>query len=162
MDYSIIKNFLCQIHIYLKGEKIMSLPYPVILFRARLTPSTTEAFGPKTNQTIQGTNSPDNIVDTDNQTYIEALKAQRPKDRSTMMPSVLMSPLFQLTAAPNANNIKHQEYFVVAGQAAIDTLKLYCSKETILTYIPAYTGEGAAPGFDILDVGYFGVDPDAA
>ena len=141
----------------------MALPFPVIAFQVNLTPPKTVAFGPKTNQTLQGTDSPDNIVDAPNQTYINALKAQRPHDISTMMPAVanlisngLLAPSI---VPPTPNKMKHGDWFVVAGKAALDTMKLYCNQATIQTYLAGFTGPGAAPSFDILSVLYFGPDP---
>ncbi|MCK9458193.1 MAG: hypothetical protein M0R80_00775 [Proteobacteria bacterium] len=134
----------------------MALPFPVIVFQTNLTPPTSEAFGP--NSTLQGTNSPDNIVDTPNQTYLDDLKEQRKNDRSTSMPSVGKYANYAW-GPPEPNKVKNGEIFVVAGQAAINTMKLYCNKAKILENLPAYTGEGAAPGFDILTVLYFGPDP---
>lgn len=139
----------------------MAYPYPVIVFLVNLTPPTAEAFGPLTNQTLQGTDSPDNIVDTPNQTLINALKAERPFDRSTAMPSVLnitTSPTVGLVP-PNPNRVKHGEIIACAGSAALETLKLYCTQAAIQAYLPGYTGPGAAPGFAILTPVYFGVDP---
>jgi hypothetical protein len=136
----------------------MALPYPVIVFNVNLSIPNTEAFGPLTNETLQGTDSPDNIIDSANQTLINALKAARPDARSTCCPSEYQVTYSSLIA-DNPNNVKHGKYIVLYGSKALEVLKTRCSQATIQTYLPSYTGPGAPPGCDVLSVVYFGNDP---
>jgi len=133
----------------------MALPYPLIVFRVDLSLPRTEAFGPLTNETFQGTDSPDNIVDSVNQTLINALKAARPNARSMTVPTEYHANYADYIT-DNPNNVKNGKYVVLYGSQAIEYLKRYCNKATIQTYMPGYTGDGAAPGFDVLSVVYFG------
>ena len=133
----------------------MALPYPLIVFSVDLSVPRTEAFGPLTNETFQGTDSPDNIVDSTNQTLIDALKAARPLSRSMTCPTEYHAN-YSAYITDNPNNVKHGKYIALYGSKAIEIMKKYCSQATIKTYLPSYTGPGAAPGFDVLSVVYYG------
>ena len=102
-------------------------PYPATVFQVNLTPPTAEAMGPLTNQSMQGTDSPDNIVDTDHQTLIDSLKANRVNTRSTSAPGLIVVDSTGIIPQWNQNNLKHGDMVVAYGQKAIYMRKMYCN-----------------------------------
>jgi hypothetical protein len=102
-------------------------PYPATVFQVNLTPPTAEAMGPLTNQSMQGTDSPDNIVDADYQTIIDSLKANRVNTRSTSAPFTIMTDSGNVNIIWHNNNLKHGDILVAYGQKAIYMRKMYCN-----------------------------------
>lgn len=131
----------------------MAYPYPVIVFQVDLSLPTAEAMG--ASNAMQGTDSPDNLVDATNQTVINSLKAARPSARtlSLSLPYLAAATSASLEAVKNGN-IKHGDLVVAAGRDAINLRKMYCNAanggeasydKAVLTVSYIGTGSGILP-----------------
>jgi hypothetical protein len=108
-----------------KKEKKMAYPYPVIVFQVDLSLPTAEAMG--ASNAMQGTDSPDNIVDATNQTTINSLKAARPSARTLSLSLPYLAAATASGLAVKNGNIKHGDLVIAAGRDAINLRKMYCN-----------------------------------
>jgi hypothetical protein len=123
------------------------------VFQVDLSLPTAEAMG--ASNAMQGTDSPDNLVDATNQTVINSLKAARPSARtlSLSLPYLVAATSASLEAVKNGN-IKHGDLVVAAGRDAINLRKMYCNAanggeasydKAVLTVSYIGTGSGILP-----------------
>lgn len=132
----------------------MAYPYPVIVFQVDLSLPTAEAMGTLTNETMQETDSPDNIVDATNQTVINSLKAARPSARTLSLSLPYLAAADLAGMAVKNGNIKHGDLVIAAGRDAINLRKMYCNAanggeasydKAVLTVSYIGTGSGILP-----------------
>ena len=122
-------------------------PYPTIVFLVNLG-----------NSLLEG-DSPDNIIDPDNQTVINALKAARTSSLFTAIPFTYSSTAMSVSTSYlkyNMSNIKHGDLLALYGSEAIRTRDLYCEPVTGKG-LPASYGGKATPDRAFLQVLSFGV-----
>lgn len=105
-----------------------------VTFQVDLSLPTSEAMGPKTNQTMQGTLSPDRYVSGQNPITEYLLEANRPNTRSTWLPTGIGMPAKVGGGNIGARGLKHGDQFVLTGNQAIYAMKSYVKGSPYSTY----------------------------
>ena len=103
------------------------MAYPQIVFQVDLSLPTAEAMGTLTNETMQETDSPDNIVDATNQTVIDSLKAARPSAKTLSLSLPYLAAVEASGLEIKNGNIKHGDFVIAMGIDAINLRKMYCN-----------------------------------
>lgn len=101
------------------------MAFPVIVFQVNLALPTSEAMGPLTNQSMQGTLHPDKTVNQDHQVLAATLLANRPATRSWFgRPGGYTFNLSDLNAVSNGKN---GDIIVLQGSQAVYAKRMFCS-----------------------------------
>ena len=95
-----------------------------ITFQVDLSLPTSEAVGPLTNESMQGTLHPDKLVNPENQVLAATLLANRPNTRSLWIQTGAGVPS-QIGGIVGQKGLKHGDQFTLQGSQAIYVRNMY-------------------------------------